>query len=208
MKRILHIVAQSVSIVCYPLLIPAYGILLWCIAMHHRMALPEAYWWVSIGGTLFLTCLLPLSLILMMIRRGQVDNLYIDNPRQRTTPYLYSIAGFGFWCYLLASILHVPGWLTGSAIGATLALGIVTLINLHWKISAHLAAMGGLLGGICTYALKAGLTSLTPIYILLTLSLLLMWARLYVDAHNSWQVVAGYGLGFISTLIPAFFVYA
>ena len=165
MKHTLNILAQFISILCYPLFVPAYGMLLWCLSMHQRMALPDAYWWVSIGGTMFLTCLLPLSLILMMIHRGQVDNLYIDNPRQRTTPYIYSIVGFGFWCYLLASILHVPAWFISVACGATIALILVTIINRWWKISAHLTAWGGLVGGVCTFALQIGMTSLLPIYI-------------------------------------------
>ena len=88
------------------------------------------------------------------------------------------------------------------AIGATAALLAVTIINQWWKISAHLTAMGGLFGSICSIALAYSTLPTTLLIIVLLISLLLMYARLYLDAHTPMQVICGYLLGIVCTFIP------
>ena len=93
------------------------------------------------------------------------------------------------------------------AIGATVALLAVTIINRWWKISAHLTALGGLLGGVMSITLYYSVLP-TPLIIgMLIVSLLLMYARLYLNAHTPWQVVCGYLLGIVLTFIPNLVVY-
>ena len=171
--------------------------------MHHRTPnLPNAYIWVAIVGTLVITALIPIVLLLILWKRGNISSLHIDNAKERTTPYVYSLICYGFWCYFVGVTLHMPlVWLV-VAIGSTCALLAVTIINHWWKISAHLTGMGGLLGGICSLALYYSALPTTLIIITLTISLLLMYARLYMNAHTPAQVVAGYLLGILFTFIP------
>ena len=207
--KLLRIVAQVVSIIFYPMLIPTYGMILFCLAVRAQLfALPVSYCVTICVATLAFTCLIPLSLILFMYWRGQIPDLYISNARQRTMPYLYSIVGFAFWCWFVGKNMHAPQYLLWTAVGATIALVIVLVINHWWKISAHLAAMGGLLGGICSYALAYGVFPLGLIAIVLGVSLGVMYARLYLNAHTALQVVMGYLLGVLCTVIPNWIIYA
>jgi len=138
-----------------------------------------------------------------MMKHGDVKDLYIDDPHERTMPYIYSALGFGFWSYLLISILHAPLYLAFIAIGATTAIGLVAIINLWWKISAHLTGFGGLVGGVISYCIGIGaIPTWGTISLWLVLSLLLMYARLRVDAHTPAQVSAGWLLGIGCTAIP------
>ena len=82
------------------------------------------------------------------------------------------------------------------------ALLAVTIINHWWKISAHLTGIGGLLGGICSFALSYSVLPFWLIIIVLLVALILMYARLYLDAHTPMQVVCGFILGLLSTFIP------
>ena len=67
MHRTLHILAQTLSILCYPLWIPTYGIALFCVAYsRHVLPLPPVWQGVAIGGTLLLTCVIPLTAILLL----------------------------------------------------------------------------------------------------------------------------------------------
>lgn len=207
MKRFLNILAQSVSIACYPLWIPTYGILLFCCAVQQILPLPPRYWLVSLGTTLFLTGLLPLSLIGYQVHQGYIQDIYIDRREDRTLAYIETAFGFGFWWYLLAFVLKVPSWLSGIAVGATVSILLVALINRWWKISAHLTGMGGLLGGVLTYALAYGTFPSALIYTLLGITLLVMYARLYLNAHTPWQVIAGLALGMLCTILIPFFFY-
>lgn len=192
------------SVVLYPLFVPTYGMVLCCYADYLReVPLNAIYWTVAIGGTLLLTCVLPLTAILIMMRRGEVKDLQIADAQERTMPYLYAVMGFGFWCYLLIGILHMPLYINVIGLGATVAIGIVTLINRHWKISAHLTAFGGLVGGIMAYCLGTlSIPTWGTITLWLSLSLLLMYARLWLNAHTPAQVATGWLLGMSSTFIP------
>jgi membrane-associated phospholipid phosphatase len=96
----------------------------------------------------------------------------------------------------------LPVFLLLVVIGAIIALLAVTMINRKWKISAHLTGIGGLLGGICSFALNYSVLPSGLIMGVLALSLLLMYARLYLNAHTPMQVVCGFLLGLLSTFIP------
>ena len=139
-----------------------------------------------------------------MIRmsRGKITDLQISRSEQRTVPYLYSTIGFAFWCYFVIWVLRAPMYVNLVVVSCALALIVVTLINRRWKISAHLTGMGGLVGGVISHYLVGSGGPLWLPIVLLGLTLLLMYARLYLQAHNSQQVVAGFLLGLSFTLLP------
>lgn len=208
MQQFLTIISNAISILLYPLFIPSYGIGLYMAAMHGRTPqLPDTYIYVAIIGTFVLTALIPIILILILWKRGSISSLHIDNAKERTMPYIYSVICFGFWCYFVGVTIQMPMvWLL-IAIGATVALLAVSIINRWWKISAHLTAMGGFLGGLCSLALYYSILPISLIIIVLMISLLLMYARLYLKAHTPSQVVAGYLLGIVLTFTPNLILY-
>ena len=157
---------------------------------------------MCIAGTAVLTLIIPIILLLFLWRKGYIDSLHIDNAKQRTTPYIYTLICYGFWAYFVRVTVKMPTFMLLVAIGAMVALLAVTIINHWWKISAHLTGIGGLLGGICSFALNYSILPLMLIIIVLLLSLLLMYARLYLHAHTPMQVVCGFLLGLLCTCIP------
>lgn len=204
MKKIADIIAKGLSILFYPLFVPTFGIALFCYAYAQHVSYMPAVWTIiAIAGTFLLTCLLPLSVIWWLMRRGEVKDMQIEDAKERKYPYLYTILGFGFWAYFVSSVLHAPLCLVYIACGATVAIGIVTLINKWWKISAHLTGFGGLTGGIFCYCLGIGaLPTVNILSLVFGLSLLLMYARLRLHAHTPAQVCAGWLLGITCTFIP------
>ena len=204
MNRLTDIIAKILSVALYPLFVPTYGVALFCYAYSLQFAPLVPIWMIiALVGTFLLTCILPITAIWVMMRRGEIKDLYIEDPRQRTMPYLYSAFGFGFWCYLLISVLHAPTPLRFICVGATLAIVIVMLINRYWKISAHLAGIGGLVGGIFCYCMSIGAVPTVGAFCFwLGLSLLLMFARLRLNAHTPAQVSTGWLLGIACTTIP------
>lgn len=209
-ERVLNSIAKALSILLYPLFVPTYGIALFCYAFD-RHVLPLAGIWVLVAilGTFVLTCLLPLSAIWILIRKGEVKDMQIENAQERTVPYLYAFLGFGFWSYLMTAVLRAPIYLGFITCGAAAAIGLIMLINRRWKISAHLTGMGGLLGGLMTYCLGIGaLPTWGTLVLWLSISLVLMYARIYLNAHTASQVSAGWLLGIFCTFIPyCIFIY-
>ena len=199
MKIIADILAKILSLVFYPLFIPTYGIALFCYVFHSPML-----WAVmAIVGTMIFTCILPLTSIGIMIHHGKVQDIQIADASQRTWPYLYSTIGFAFWTYLMSAILHAPQFITFVCFGATAALAIITVVNRWWKISAHLTGIGGLIGGLMNYYV---IVNLTPSWLTILswclFSLVMMYARLRLNAHTGAQVVVGWLLGIACTCLP------
>ena len=204
MNKFLDIVAKVLSYILYPLFVPTYGVALFCYSFQ-RAVLPLTTAWiiVAIAGTFVFTCLIPMTTIWILTRAGKVQNMQIKNAAERTTPYIYTTLAFSFWLYFMVSILRAPVYLGWIAIGATVAIALVALINLWWKISAHLTAFGGLFGGLMTYCLGInGIPTLGTLALWLGLSLLLMCARLRLYAHTPAQVCAGWLLGMTCTFVP------
>ena len=165
--------------------------------------LTTVWWIVAIVGTIVLTCALPLSAIYWLIRRGEVADMQIANAQERTVPYIYAAMGFCFWAYLVTAILHAPLFLDIIATGATIAIVCVLFVNRWWKISAHLTGLGGLFGGLLTYCVGiGGIPTWWTLGLWTGLSLLLMYARLRLNAHTAAQVMAGWLLGIFWTAIP------
>jgi len=203
MHKTLSILSQFWSILLYPMWMPLYGVILFCVAARKLLPiLPASYMGMCIAGTAVLTLIIPIILLVFLWRKGYIDSLHIDNAKQRTTPYIYTLICYGFWAYFVRVTVKMPTFMLLVAIGAMVALLAVTIINHWWKISAHLTGIGGLLGGICSFALNYSTLPLMLIIIVLLLSLLLMYARLYLQAHTPMQVVCGFLLGLLCTCIP------
>lgn len=201
-------IAKIMSVVFYPLFMPTYGMALFGYAYSQHGIVPVIWIILTLLFTFFFTALLPIGSIWLLMKRGQVSSMQIENASERSMPYLYSAVGFGCWAYMLIAKLHAPLFIGTVAIGATLAIGMVAIINRRWKISAHLTGMGGLFGGFLSYCLGVGSM---PSWGLLggwfALSLLIMYARLRLNAHTSEQVAAGWLLGLSCTFAPYALLY-
>ena len=204
MKSVSDIIAKALSVLLYPLFVPTYGMALFCYAYHTQVEPLTAVWCiVAIVGTFILTCALPMSAIYWLIRKGEIEDIQIANAQERTVPYLYATMGFAFWAYLVIAVLHAPLYMGFIAIGAVAAIFCVLLINRHWKISAHLTGFGGLFGGLMCYCLGiGGFPTWGTVVLWSCLSLILMYARLYLNAHTSAQVISGWLLGIVCTFVP------
>ena len=208
MQQLFNILSKALSTMLHPLFMPTYGMGLYMVAMRMRIQqLPSVYILIGLAVTFVLTTLIPIILILILRKRGTISSIYIDEAHERTIPYIYTFICFGFWCYFVGATLKMPTvWLV-VAIGATIALLFVTIINHWWKISAHLTALGGLLGGICSLALYYSTLPTTLIIGIMIISLLLMCARIYLNAHTPLQVICGFVLGILCTFIPNLITY-
>lgn len=204
MQKLLNILAQTISYLLYPMLMPSYGMLCFCVATKRFLpTLPSIYTTICLIGTVFFTLFIPILLLLFLRWKGQINSLELKEASQRTTPYIYTAICYGSWAYFVHT-MQLPIFMVLIAAGAIVALIAVTIINHWWKISAHLTGIGGLLGGICSFALYYSTLPFVLVIIVLTLSLLLMYARLYLNAHTPLQVVCGLLLGLLCTLIPTF----
>ncbi len=207
MKRLRYILSMTLSGLLHPLFIPTYGIICFCYAFsNQQIPLPTVYWLIACIGTFVMTALIPLSLMVIRRLRGDISDISISNAPERTPIYLYTLICYAFWCYFLYKVIHTP-FVCLVGVGATLALGLILFINNRWKISAHLTGLGGFLGGILAYTYNYTLPlPIITLSVVLVLALLLMYARLYLNAHTPMQVTTGFIIGIIMTFVPTYLI--
>lgn len=146
------------------------------------------------------TCLLPAAVVGLGMKLGRIQDEFINRRSERTVPYLLSLVGYIgciLWLYNMGLSLFYLVPLAGSAI----SIVVITLINLKWKISAHLSAMGGLSGGIFAYSYLVGLPSISYLVLSILLGGVVGWSRMTLKAHTLGQVCAGWSVGFASVAV-------
>lgn len=184
---------KTVSYVFQPLLMPTYGAILLTFAPPFQI-LGTYYKALLIIGTFLFTGLLPALPILMMMRRGQIKDLFISKREERTMPYLFSFLSYVFWVIFLWRTLQLPPQFVAIGVGTVLSLISLVFINLKWKISAHAAGVGGFIGSLLAASWLLSINPIALIIISLLVSALVSISRIYLKAHTLSQVIAGFSL--------------
>ena len=200
MKR-LH---QLISLVFQPLLIPTYAMVL-LMNMDIFKLLPLRWRLIAIVGTFIFTGLLPALPIWLMMKRGEVNDLFISKREERTMPYLFSFMAYVFWALFMWRTLQFPMFIVAMGMGSAVSIFIIVIINLKWKISAHAAGMGGLCGSVFGVCYRTAINPVGFIALILLISGLVAFSRLELKAHTPGQVLAGFVVGFIMVFTPGLF---
>ena len=193
-----------ISLVFQPLLIPTYAMIM-LMNMDIFSILPVRWQMIAIGGTFIFTGVLPALPIWLMMKRGDVNDLFISKREERTMPYLFSFMAYVFWALFMWRTLQFPMFIVAMGMGSAVSIFIIVFINLKWKISAHVAGMGGLCGAIFCVCYRTAINPVWLFAIVLLLSAVVAFSRLELRAHTPGQTLAGFVVGFIMVFTPGFF---
>ena len=95
---------KIVSYVFQPLVMPTVGMILLMQIPLFRLLGPD-YRMIAVIGTVLFTGIFPALPILLMMRKGQVRDLFISRREERTMPYLFTLSV----CFLGAiPVAHTP----------------------------------------------------------------------------------------------------
>jgi len=190
-------VSNFMSTALSPLLMPTYGafMVLWvsilCLLPYGRRV---AVLLVCMG----ITCILPLIFLSVLRHFKLVKDLHVEVREQRLIPYLFTALCYSVAAYYLY-YCHSPQWFIMFMVGSAITVLLMALINLKWKISAHMAGIGGVVALI--YQLHVQGLAAFDLFWLLCVSILVAGAlgsaRLVLKRHDTWQVLAGVVVGFL-----------
>ena len=187
--------AKFTSYLFHPLIMPTLGVYL---IFHLESA---GLWMPGLKTQLYIyltvavfTCVLPLMTALLLLRSKQIFSLQMETREGRRLPYLISGIFYFAVSYFLMR-LDISSLLKAMMHGATMLVVVVLIINFFWKISAHMTALGGLVGMLISIAFRLQLNLLAPITILILIAGLVGWSRLKLAAHSSAQVYLGFLIG-------------
>ncbi|MGC3977117.1 MAG: hypothetical protein QM751_02095 [Paludibacteraceae bacterium] len=195
---------KIISYVFQPLLMPLYGIIILLQTPVFRL-FSSWYHFIAIVGTILFTGILPALPIAWMMRKGEIHDVFISKREERTVPYLFSFLSYVFWVLFLGRTLNLPMTLLIYPIGCVASIFAMMLINLKWKISAHLTGVGGLTGGIFGVCFQMALNPVWLFVAAIIISGTVGISRVYLKAHTLGQVIAGFLLGFIFVFVPGLF---
>lgn len=194
----MRLIAKIISILLHPLLIPTYGVLL-LFTTARFIAVPLLPKLIVAVTVFCCTAIIPALIIFLFLKLGKVTSLEITNRQERTRPYLYSLITYLFCAYYLWKV-NMPFWFVMMVAGSALSILILLLVNLRWKMSAHLSAMGGLLAGIFVVAIHYVINPYMLIIGTLFASAAVGSARVILNAHTPEQTLAGFFNGFFCVL--------
>lgn len=193
MNKIAHIFSWVFS----PVLIPTYAIfmVLWVSVL---AILPVPVRWNVVAMIWLITCIIPVISIIVLYKMKIISHPGLNNRNERFLPYIITTLCYAVGAWYLMHI-HAPYWvymfLWGGAGAAVLSL----IINRWWKISAHGAAIGGLLA--LTFRIMTNGMGIIDMWPVITVAILctgcLGTSRILLKCHTFWQVMAGIANGFL-----------
>ncbi len=198
-------IAQILSILFHPLLVPIYA-LLQVNYLPFFYPAADTLRHVLVFGSMFTLVVPPIIWYILLYKLKVIDSLKATTRKERIWPYLFTILSYilvSIICYFLAvDYGFVQLWQ-----GATLALVLVFLVNFFWKISAHATGMGSWTGMLIFLSIYNDYSLLFQIIVVILSSGLIGWSRLKLEAHTPQQVFFGYLLGLICVGILPFLIF-
>ena len=197
-ERLATICSHILSWGLVPLVIPVFGILfifklsvLYVIPAGMQTAVT-----LVIAGINFIA---PMILILLLKLLGLVQDVGLNGQKERTLPYIITALCYGASAWFVAS-RGAPLWVDMFFCGGVVASLINMIINFKWKISAHAAAVAGLIALLIRMQRDVAVESHLFLWLIITVGAagLLGSARIWLGRHTVWQVLAGYLVGFCS----------
>ena len=194
-NRIIQIIARVTSIIFHPLLIPTLGFLLLLNSDFYFALLPWSVKKFMLLTVFLSTCILPALSILILSMSPKFD-MNMEKSTDRILPLLLSSV-FYYLGYLILEQLPVYPIYNLFLIASILVQISLIVVSLKWKISAHSAAIGGLIGGISALSFRLHENAILVLSLLILVAGLVATSRLILLKHTNSQIYAGFSLGFL-----------
>ena len=196
--------AKLISIVFHPVVVPTLGILLLLNSGFYFSAINWEAKRFIILVTIFTTGILPMLSVAILALNPKFD-ISMNGHRDRLLPLVFSSV-FYYLGYVLFSRMKAVPVFKLFMIASVLVIVALLIISLKWKISNHMAAIGGLTATVLALSFRLGVNPTASILTVIVVSGVVGTARLVLQKHNVWQVAAGYILGFTVLYLVVYFI--
>jgi hypothetical protein len=206
-------IAKPISFVFHPLLLPSYAVLLLFLFPTYLSNYQYEYKKIILLMIFIMTFILPTLVLMIMLNIRVINSLTLHERKERVYPYaLSTMIYIGAYYISMNFSVSVPAYITNFLLTSAIIVFAVMMINFKYKISAHMAGIGGFISFFYVFIIKENLRDfLFPFEIInfntvLFLSLLLLFAgligssRLSLGAHKGAQIL----LGFLTGLLLGF----
>ena len=198
--------ARVVSMVFTPFYLPILGLIV-LFFLSYMSQYPLDFKFYVLAVVYFFTILLP-TLLIHLYRRSQGWTLIeLGQKRRRMVPYAISILCY-LTCIWLMQRLHIYHFVPSILMAALLIQMVCALINVWWKVSTHMAGIGGVTGALIIFS---ELFTFNPVWwlcLVLILAGVLGTSRMILRQHSLPQVVCGYAVGLVCSFFGIIYLNA
>ena len=206
MKRTTGIIltARVVSLVFTPFYLPIVGLIA-LFTLSYLRGLPWRFKLQVLTLVYLFTILLPTMLIHLYRRYQGWSLIQLGNKERRMVPYVISILCY-FACAYCMDYFHVPHFMSNIVTAALFIQIVCALINVWWKISTHTAAIGGVAGALFVFGELFAFNPVWWLCLVFILAGILGTSRMILRQHSLAQVVAGFFVGLVCSVIGLIFL--
>lgn len=189
--------ARIVSILFHPLFIPTAGmILLFRLNTYINFSVPDPAKRFILVILFVNTALAPALSVFLLQRTRLIQEVVPGGRYDRLLPLLIS-SMFYILTYYLMRQLSLPSLVNYYIMGATMLVLVCLVISFRWRISLHMASLGGLTGFFIATSLLLQTDIAWLIMITFLVSGFVGSARMILHHHHPMQIYGGFltGLG-------------
>ena len=197
-------IAQAISVIFHPSLMPTLGILILFNSDTYFDFLRY-----DIKKVLFIlifisTFVLPITFIPFYYFQKLIKSIHMVTRRERVIPFLLTLIMYLF-CYSLLIKIGAPLLIKRYILFSAIIIAILLVFLLKWKLSVHMAGIGGLAGGILAMSLLLNVNLSLYFMLSIFVSGLVGYSRLQLQAHKSYEVYVGWFVGAITIFSGLYF---
>lgn len=197
--------AQIYSAVFSPFYAPMWAFL-WLFLFSYLRLWPWNYKGFILSVVLMFTIIVPRLTIEIFRRLSGWTHWQLSHREHRHMPYFITIASY-IACVLIFMQLNTALFMRGMILAMLITGMLCALINAWWKVSTHMAGMGGLFGTVIAFSYLFFFNPLMPMCTLLIMSGIMGTSRMILRQHTLPQVVTGFLIGTACALTFILFVW-
>jgi len=197
--------ANIFSAVFSPFYAPFWAFM-WLFLFSYLRMWPIEYKGFIIGIVLMFTIIIPRLTIELFRRVNKWTHWQLSHREHRHMPYFITIASY-VACVLLFMQLNTALFMRGIMLATLVTSLVCALINAWWKVSTHMAGMGGLFGTVISFSYLFYFNPIFPMCCMLLLAGIMGTSRMILRQHSLSQVIVGFLIGAVCAMIFILFAW-
>ena len=197
-------IARVLSAVFTPFYVPTVGFAALFLFTYLKM-LPMFYQLIVVGIVYLFTVVFPMAAIYFYQKVNGWTLRHLGDREKRVVPYVMTFISYVV-CLVLMYRINIPRFMSGIIVASLPVLVICAIINIWWKISTHMAAIGEFTGGLISFSL---LFYYNPVYWLcfvIILAGMLGTSRIILLQHSLAEVLVGFAVGLVCGIAGILFI--
>ncbi len=192
-------VARMVSAIFTPFSIPFLAFLI-LFLFSYLSIMPIQYKLIVLGIVYCFTIMIPVLAIFIFKKINGFSAQELGERKKRYVPFFLTITSYVF-CLLMMNRLNIPWYMSGIILAALIMMIICIVVNLKWKLSEHMAGAGAVIGGLVAFSALFGYNPVWWLCLFILVAGVLGTARIILGHHTLGEVMGGFAVGFICSLM-------